>query len=163
MKYAYTGEAEMATNRVHGFLEAAKSLEMYGLMDKEEIHAKRSKNRRSSAESQPIEPQATAKRGGGVDDEPDAKHARLDVVTSINVVVEKPEMVEASRKRKTNGEDFSDELGKRAKVTDYDEDLRYCQHCLRRLDTRSAVEKNRHEMFCVDNPNQLLTLEDDSF
>lgn len=50
MKYAYTGEVSMAENRVPAFMEAAKSLEMIGLMDKNEIMEKfkKKKNKKRS-------------------------------------------------------------------------------------------------------------------
>jgi BTB/POZ domain len=46
MKYAYTGEASMAENRLQSFLQAAKTLKMFGLMEDYENHQKLSKRKR---------------------------------------------------------------------------------------------------------------------
>lgn len=46
MKYAYTGEASMAENRLQSFLDAAKTLKMFGLMENYESHQKLTKRKR---------------------------------------------------------------------------------------------------------------------
>jgi BTB/POZ domain len=161
MKYVYTGEVLMAENRIQGFLEAAKSLDMFGLMEdyKGPEKQKKKKKKRSKSSHEAEEESATQ-------DESEQSEASPLFDTDHNYqALARPERGRtlANRKRRQNPEDieYGDENSseqsnvlqpvKRAK-TFICEFKDRCRYCLKSFYSSKKTDINLHEFICSKNP-----------
>jgi BTB/POZ domain len=111
MKYAYTGEASMAENRLQSFLQAAKTLKMFGLMEDYESHqklAKRKRKKKPKGKSQVTE--SSRKRRTSEPSAADTEPKRLRLESKLRkriarendppvIATKKPKFVDLPRQR----------------------------------------------------------------
>lgn len=152
LKYAYTGHVEMAENRVEGFLDAAKSLEMIGLMDDKEP-AKKSRKRKKKASSATVKQakfevpdQNCSAPSETVDNKPPA-HIHSD--TRSLEMPRRMSLLSDYRKRKL-AKDNNDQLTtpnfKRIKNVSFTVDTSCCRYCVQ--PSSPDAEEDIHELHC---------------
>lgn len=160
MKYAYTGEVSLAENRIESFLQAAKSLQMFGLTEQPVQYRKKKKKRSANVQSSTATLQVTPERNQW----PQYKEASTTVQqqntdkTQIIIEPSAEEVAKESRKRKSVS--FGDQLDsvssffpilKRTRTSNEPIEKR-CQHCSISLGSISDAAIDQHEMYCNMNP-----------
>lgn len=164
MKYAYTGEVAMAKNRVDGFFEAARSLEMFGLMSNESLekYKKKKKTSRADLTLEEATRPAPAVVLPRLDNEEVAnKLNHLNVSDNSASSTDEEPIFKEARKRKPSLEDDAQVHSfKKPKTVFFDVDLRdtlsqRCKYCFRFVDPASGNDLKSHELRCASNPNHL--------
>lgn len=156
LKYAYTGHVEMAENRVKGFLDAAKSLEMIGLMSDEEP-AKKSRKRKKKSIPESVKQaklevpeQKTSAPAQTVDKPPAQVHSD----TRSMEMSQRRTLLSDYRKRKLAKDNDKDQLTtpnfKRIKNISFTVNPSYCRYCSQPCSP--GAEGKIHELHCDKRP-----------
>lgn len=155
LKYAYTGHVEMAENRVKGFLDAAKSLGMIGLVDDEETTKKsRKRKKKSSSESaKQAKLEAPDQKDSAppptVDNKPPA-HLDSDTSSCSMEAPRRRSLLADYRKRKLAKDNDKDQLMtpnfKRIKNVSFTVNTSCCQYCFQPCSPDAKGQS--HELNC---------------
>lgn len=158
VKYIYTGCAEMAEDRVKGFIIAAKSVELVGMMKQEELGItkkvrtasnKKKNSSKSADDSEEQEEQEDASTS------PDSNQSGVEELPASPETPEPPQpkrrsLISGDRKRKLHQVDEDPQAAPTLKhmKTDQRRVQKCCEHCYTWYCPLPDSDDRDHEMFC---------------
>lgn len=158
LKYAYTGEVSMAMNRVDSFLEAAKLLEMFGVL--ENINKPKKKKKKSLKRKLPqVESRFTSKhKASDVLEQEVSKKFKENTSNNSDDSNNSEILPSINRKRaRENSKEWSPPFKQVKSSLPYN---RRCCHCLQD-EKELTVNLSAHERNCEFRPAEVKIVDHD--